>query len=132
MNRPYRYFLILTAVLLSGCSTSQESLLPVDESTTMASLWTQQTGGGQQLYDQRSQLRRPLVSISPAEQQHFMRTDENETASQFSRLPDPDMVMYVFPHLTSDSGVPVPGYSTVFPFYGRVHYALPGERTEVL
>ncbi|HCR1141720.1 TPA: TIGR03751 family conjugal transfer lipoprotein [Klebsiella aerogenes] len=132
MKTHYRYFLILTAVLLSGCSTSQESLLPVDESTTMASLWAQQTGGGQQLYDQRSQLRRPLVTLTPAEQQRFARTDENETASQFSRLPDPDMVMYVFPHLTSDSGVPVPGYSTVFSFYGRVHYALPGERTEVL
>lgn len=132
MNRPYRYFLILTAVLLSGCSTSQETLLPVDESTTMASLWAQQTGGGQQLYDPRSQLRRPLVSLSSAEQQRFTRTETNATQPQFSRLPDPDMVMYVFPHLTSDSGVPVPGYSTVFSFYGRVHYALPGERTEAL
>ena len=26
--------------------------------------------------------------------------------------------------------VPVPGYSTVFPLYQRVQYAMPGERTE--
>ncbi|MGV5391073.1 TIGR03751 family conjugal transfer lipoprotein, partial [Pseudomonas aeruginosa] len=26
---------------------------------------------------------------------------------------------------------PVPGYTTVFPFYQRVQYAMPGERTEV-
>ncbi|EPQ5199430.1 TIGR03751 family conjugal transfer lipoprotein, partial [Pseudomonas aeruginosa] len=25
---------------------------------------------------------------------------------------------------------PVPGYTTVFPFYQRVQYAMPGERTE--
>ncbi|HFO6519268.1 TPA: TIGR03751 family conjugal transfer lipoprotein, partial [Escherichia coli] len=26
----------------------------------------------------------------------------------------------------------VPGYSTVFPFYSRTQYAMPGERTEAL
>ena len=38
--------------------------------------------------------------------------------------------MYVFPHLSGSESVPVPGYSTVFPLYQRVHYALPGERVE--
>ena len=38
--------------------------------------------------------------------------------------------MYVFPHLSGTEPTPVPGYSTVFPFYQRVQYALPGERTE--
>ncbi len=37
--------------------------------------------------------------------------------------------MYVFPHL-ADGNTPVPGYSTVFPFYSQVQYALPGERTD--
>ncbi|MEH9056570.1 TIGR03751 family conjugal transfer lipoprotein, partial [Klebsiella pneumoniae] len=38
----------------------------------------------------------------------------------------PDLVLYVFPHLNGNT--PVPGYSTVFPFYTRPQYALPGER----
>ncbi|MFF0977525.1 TIGR03751 family conjugal transfer lipoprotein, partial [Proteus mirabilis] len=49
----------------------------------------------------------------------------------FPRLPNPDMVMYVFPHLSAGN-LPVPGYSTVFPFYHQVQYALPGERVEGL
>ncbi|EIZ8586837.1 TIGR03751 family conjugal transfer lipoprotein [Salmonella enterica subsp. enterica] len=117
---------------LVGCSTSQETLLPVDENTTMQSLWNQQTGGGNTLYDQRSELRRPLTDISLQEQQHYTRTAENEITTRFKRLPNPDMVMYVFPHLTEGEGVPVPGYTTVFPLHSRVNYALPGERTEAL
>lgn len=40
------------------------------------------------------------------------------------------MVLYVFPHLAGTEAVPVPGYSTVFPFYRQAQYALPGERLE--
>lgn len=60
----------------------------------------------------------------------YTRTAENEIKSQFHRLPDPDLVMYVFPHLAGSEPVPVPGYSTVFPFYRQLQYALPGERVE--
>ncbi len=117
---------------LAGCSTSQEDLLPVDKDTTMMSIWSKQTGGSNTLYDQRSQLRRPLTEISVQEQQSYTRTAENEVQVQFKRLPNPDMTMYVFPHLTEGENVPVPGYTTVFPLHTRVNYALPGERTEAL
>ncbi|EBZ5774149.1 TIGR03751 family conjugal transfer lipoprotein [Salmonella enterica subsp. enterica serovar Redlands] len=117
---------------LAGCSTSQEDLLPVDKNTTMTSIWGRETGGGNTLYDQRSQLRRPLAEISMHEQQSYTRTAENEVQAQFKRLPNPDMTMYVFPHLTEGENVPVPGYTTVFPLHTRVNYALPGERTEAL
>ncbi|APV90390.1 TIGR03751 family conjugal transfer lipoprotein [Salmonella enterica] len=116
---------------LAGCSTSQEDLLPVDKNTTMTSIWGRETGGNA-LYDQRSQLRRPLAEISVPEQQSYTRTAENEVLAQFKRLPNPDMTMYVFPHLTEGENVPVPGYTTVFPLHSRVNYALPGERTEAL
>ena len=133
MKAPLRLLFLFPLLLaLAGCSTSQETLLPVDESTTMLSLWSQQTGDGHAVADARSQLRRPLTSITLTEQQSYTRTAENEIHAQFRRLPNPDMVMYVSPHLTKGSGVPVPGYSTVFPLYTRVQYALPGERTEAL
>jgi len=35
-------------------------------------------------------------------------------------------VMYVFPHLSHEERVPVPGYATAFPMY-ELEYALPGE-----
>ena len=61
----------------------------------------------------------------------YSRTQESEITQQFPRLPNPDMVMYLYPHL-ADGNTPVPGYSTVFPFYSQTQYAMPGERTEAL
>lgn len=50
---------------------------------------------------------------------------------RFARVPNPDLVMVVFPHLAKGQ-YPVPGYVTVFPMYERVEYALPGEISEDL
>ena len=70
------------------------------------------------------------IDGATADQARYSRTAQNEIYSQFKRLPNPDLVMYVFPHLAGTDPVPVPGYSTVFPLYQRVQYALPGERVE--
>lgn len=75
---------------------------------------------------------RPINSIysDAAELTHYTRTAANEAKNLFPRLPNPDLIMYVFPHLSASAEpVPIPGYTTVFPFYGRVQYAQPGERT---
>ena len=37
-----------------------------------------------------------------------------------------------YPHMAGNEPAPVPGYSSVFSFYSRVQYALPGERLEAL
>jgi len=70
------------------------------------------------------------VQATPAANATYMRTASTEIYRQFRRLPNPDLVMYVFPHLAGTDPVPVPGYSTVFPLYQRVQYAMPGERVE--
>src|SRR3546814_20330157 len=71
-----------------------------------------------QLLDARQSLRRPLteadVQAAPAEQTRYTRTARNEVYRQFHRLPNPDLVMYVYPHLAGSDTVPVPGYTTVF------------------
>jgi conjugative transfer region lipoprotein (TIGR03751 family) len=66
----------------------------------------------------------------PADNAAYTRTAANEVYSQFHRLPNPDLVMYVFPHLAGSDPVPVPGYTTVFPLFLRPRYAMPGERVE--
>jgi conjugative transfer region lipoprotein (TIGR03751 family) len=88
----------------------------------------------QQLLDARQPLRRPLdkTDLSTSLQEPYTRTAANEIRNLFPRLPNPDLVMYVFPHLSGTEQAPVPGYSTVFPFYQRVQYAMPGERQEDL
>lgn len=140
--------LALAAVALSGCATSQKDMLPTN-GTTMAEIWqgaTTDSGVPDNGFDAssgeahttdlqraRSALRRPLSCGDPkAERAAHTRTAANEIHSQFSRLPNPDLTMYIFPHLAGGSGeqVPVPGYTTVFPLYDRPHYGQPGERTE--
>lgn len=131
--------LILGTLLLSGCATTKNELLSHD-GQTMLDIWSREasgTGGGhtaRELMDARQALRRPLSTTDiqgmPADQASYTRTAQTEIYSQFKRLPNPDLVMYVFPHLAGTDPVPVPGYSTVFPLYQRVQYALPGERVE--
>ncbi len=134
--------LLLAAAVaaLAGCATSKEELMP-HGGRTMQDIWHQAAGYGgsgqvarRQLLDARQSLRRPLtdadVQAAPAEQMRYTRTAANEIHHQFPRLLNPDLVMYVYPHLAGTDPVPVPGYSTVFPLYQRVQYAMPGERTE--
>lgn len=108
--------------VLSGCATDKEHLLP-EGSARMLDIWHLQTGSdaikGRQLLDARLVLRRTPDTLARP----------NEVARQFPRLPNPDLVLYVFPHLAGES-TPVPGYTTVFPLFQRVHYAMPGDRTE--
>ncbi|WP_152601438.1 TIGR03751 family conjugal transfer lipoprotein [Erwinia oleae] len=126
--------ILLAAVLLTGCSTSKDDMLPPGDSTMLA-LWQGEDGGGsaRQAVAARDSLRRPLTEgeqlATTADDRSYSRTQESEISQQFPRLPNPDLVMYVFPHL-ADGNSPVPGYSTVFPFYSQVQYAMPGERTE--
>ncbi|MBI2748002.1 MAG: TIGR03751 family conjugal transfer lipoprotein [Burkholderiales bacterium] len=142
-NRAQGLALAAAIAVLGGCATSKEELLTHGD-RTMMDIWQQETGdsagGGagqvarRQLLDARQSLRRPLTEAdeqaAPDEQMRYTRTARNEIHRQFQRLPNPDLVMYVFPHLTGTDPVPVPGYTTVFPLYQRVQYAMPGERVE--
>jgi len=110
----------------------------------MLDIWEGQTdhtphaGGhveeGARLLEARRTLRRPLtsaeVSAADTANARYTRDASNEIYRLFHRLPNPDLLMYVFPHLSGIEPVPVPGYSTVFPFYRSVQYALPGEQAE--
>ncbi len=131
---------LCAVVVLGGCATSKDKVLPHGD-YTMLDVWNQETGGSagggqaaRQLLDARQGLRRPLteadVHAAPAAATAYTRTAANEIYRQFHRLPNPDLVMYVFPHLAGSDPAPVPGYTTVFPLYQRVQYAMPGERLE--
>ncbi|SFN78705.1 TIGR03751 family conjugal transfer lipoprotein [Xenorhabdus japonica] len=126
-------WVVCLAGLLAGCSTSKEALLPAGKQTVLA-MWEGNKAGHSAILA-RQTLRRALT---PAERNraleepyHYSRSVEHEISQQFPRLPNPDMVMYVYPHLVAGK-TPILGYSTVFPFYQQVQYALPGEHTEVL
>ncbi|WP_307941973.1 TIGR03751 family conjugal transfer lipoprotein [Pseudomonas mosselii] len=136
MSRRSTNFLVLAVMLatgMTGCTTNSEKLL-THGGRSIDQVWRQETGGDPSqrlLLDARQALRRPLDEPgSNGSASSYSRTAQNEINRLFHRLPNPDLVMYVFPHLAGSDPVPVPGYSTVFPLYQRVQYALPGERAE--
>lgn len=137
MNKPHMLLAgaLLAALSITGCSTSKDDMLPAGDGT-MLDLWQNKASTRHTALDARQALRRDLsgdeaAQVRPVEES-YTRTAQSEISQQFPRLPNPDLVMYVFPHLTADGTLPVPGYSTVFPLYNRVQYALPGERVETL
>ncbi|WP_111414525.1 TIGR03751 family conjugal transfer lipoprotein [Billgrantia lactosivorans] len=121
-----------SSLLISGCATSKDEMWD-GEGVTMQELWRQDAGGGEDmtqrgLLDARGELRRQLGDgVMVDERIAYTREAAKEIYSQFTRLDNPDLVMYVFPHLAGADPVPIPGYSTVFPLYSRLQYAMPGE-----
>ena len=114
--------LISLAAGLAACAGSFNATSPhPDDAQTIEQIYERhQTVTGQ--------VHRPLP-ISPQVQTRldgYSRDAYNELAVQFPRLPNPTIVMYVFPHLSAEN-TPVPGYSTAFQMYENVQYALPGE-----
>ncbi|CAK3360496.1 Conjugal transfer protein [Vibrio crassostreae] len=124
----YRNLISAMSLLgLLGCSTSQDDTLP-NPQTNSEQVWHNQMSGGGSDTDALSQtqgeLRMPLDMTTLAQRQSdYTRDSWREATNVFPRLPNPDVVLYVLPH--QSGALPVPGYSTVFPLYERVHYAAP-------
>ncbi|MBX9705799.1 MAG: TIGR03751 family conjugal transfer lipoprotein [Gammaproteobacteria bacterium] len=134
---------ILTAISISaasslsivGCSQLLTSGMPNDgvpmqQAYTNALGNTDDDGSGADsgsLNNARAQVIK-LQEFAP-HYSDYTRTTENEINSQFPQLPNPSIVMYIFPHQAGQdySITPIPGYSTVFPLYTQVYYAMPGE-----
>lgn len=120
--------LVLGLMSLLGCASgTKEDLLPQD-GPTMKEVYDGHFRGAAQAA-RTTAAGPPLGRMAGADPglEGYSRDSHNEIESQFPRLPNPDLVMYVFPHL-SEQGYPVPGYSTVIPLYETVEYALPGEK----
>ncbi len=45
----------------------------------------------------------------------------------YPALPNPELFMYVRPHVVGDSGAAIPAYFTRFTMYERTQYSMPGE-----
>jgi conjugative transfer region lipoprotein (TIGR03751 family) len=119
------------SLLASGCATtSKEAMLPQDGPTIQEIFDQHQLGVGaaQRSLRTREALHRPRpVQPDTADLAGYTREAADEIEARFPRLPNPTLVMFVYPHLAGPDAAPIPGYATSFPMYERVHYALPGE-----
>lgn len=121
-------FICLTAVaLVTGCTTSKDALIPPSDKN-MRQVYSEHMGKGVNgnAADERMAFRRPLIEdeVSLAE---YLLTEANQLSSAFPFIPNPVLVMYVAPHLATNSEVPIPGYVTQFRMYEKDNYALPHE-----
>ena len=117
---------VLTSLLLAGCTTTKESVLPQD-GPTMKAIYDRHMSGLQRAGSRERMKGAPLAQAGIAHYHGFVREAASELETRFPRLPNPTLVMYVYPHLSGPERSPVPGYVTTFPFYERIEYALPGE-----
>lgn len=111
-------------LLMSGCTAlaPRESPLPQDGPNLVEVYRNHLATEGVESRSPRERM--PMRPVHEAPTLH--RTDLDPLQQRFQRLPNPDLVMHVFPHLARGR-YPVPGYVTVFPMYERVEYAMPGE-----
>lgn len=123
---------ISSVLLLTGCLTSQKEAMLPQTGATMKEVYDRNFQGHGTNPAEAGRRLAPLgnnrsIGDDAADLQGYTREAFNETRLVFHRLPNPDLVMYVFPHLSGSEGIPIPGYTTAFSFYETVQYALPGE-----
>ena len=119
---------LVPILLLAGCASTKETVLPQDGPSMKAIYEAHfQEMGERDPLALRGELGSRPPPSGDASLDGYTREAVNELETTFPRLPNPTLVMYVFPHLASEERVPVPGYVTTFPLYERVEYALPGE-----
>ena len=122
-----RVGLVLLSLAVGGCSTTMQEVIPKDQPSMLTIYHTHNDGaqGGDSEQVRATVAARPLDN-GFGDLDGYTRTAANEIDDLFPRLANPDLVMFVYPHV-SGAGAPIPGYSTVFPMYDTVEYALPGE-----
>lgn len=128
-------FCFFGLALLGGCtSTSVPTQSPANGSLTMTQIYDSTAGSkqvtpmdGANIEDVRGQV--ATQTSSAVHYADYTRTADNEVSNLFKPLPNPQIPVYIFPHLaqTGSDDLPVPGYTTAFFLYPHEEYALPSE-----
>ena len=130
MPQPLKALLAIASIslMLGGCASTKDAVLPQD-GPSMDAVYDAHMRelGAQDPTVVRGALGTRRINSGEENLHGYTREAFNELDVSFPRLPNPSLVMYVFPHLAGAERTPVPGYATTFPLYERVEYALPGE-----
>ena len=114
--------LISLVISLASCSNSLQNNSPIpDTGPTISEVYEKHMTKEPLSTNTRRKLHDGSAGL-----EGYTREVFNELSVRFPRLPNPTIIMYIFPHLSLE-GTPVPGYSTMFQLYTSTQYALPGE-----
>jgi conjugative transfer region lipoprotein (TIGR03751 family) len=114
-------FMIWISAVLSACANPKKQIVSED-AKTMQQVYEEKFGAMQVI--DNSHLRPVLDGVTDL--RGYTRDAEVELKALFSIVPNPTLVMFIYPHVTA-AGREVPGYSSRLKMYKRDHYALPGE-----
>lgn len=142
IKTPWLLTSLISTLLLSGCVSPGKNTVEHGD-MTMAQIYNQQTGSGDadssQEFSEISDNHFEQYAVQGSDKSISMRDtgDGSNSASvaddnineQFKLIPNPNITVYIFPHLSQYNGtsVPIPGYNTHFFLYETNHYAMPGE-----
>lgn len=119
---------VFLEALLSGCTTCANAI--PNHEPTMAEIYEQTLHNTNSESIEKARLH--VQKIQPIELgQSNLKTTECEASSLFPLLPNPQVMMYVYPHLSTQEEAPVPGYRTAFSLYERNYYAVEGEMANI-
>lgn len=118
-------FIVLT--MLSGCASRIDKVVSTN-TPTMKEIYDSKTGNGNAEVLRRREMEiraRPILS----EEDYISDLPPRAVQIQhlFPALPNPELFMYVKPHVVGNSGAAVPAYLTRFTMYDRTRYAMPNE-----
>lgn len=121
------FILAAASINLAACSSMRGNVVP-QSGPSMEEVYdgtNLSTADSNNLAEIRDNLKAPTIRSYPT----LVTTQATHSASkQFRKLPNPELQVYVFPHLAGNDQLPVPGYYTAFNAYSRDYYALPQER----
>jgi len=118
---------LTASFLLVGCASHIDKVVPKNL-PTMKQIYDEKAGnGGTALLRQRE----ADIRARPIRGSEDYLSELPPRAAQiehlFPALPNPELYMYVRPHVIGSSGAAVPAYMTRFTMYDRTHYAMPNE-----
>jgi conjugative transfer region lipoprotein (TIGR03751 family) len=111
----------ISCLLLAGCSHVSGNVIS-EGGPTMENIYDQ--AGDDFTLNNLSDVK-DSVAVPPHKQVKASYADHLSENADFSKLPNPELKLYVFPHLAGSEMLPVPGYWTAFSAYSRDYYALP-------
>ena len=114
MRTTLMLMLAIALISLSACSSMSGNVVP-EKGPSM-----------EQVYDSME-----VSDLKHEKKSHQLNTRTsiplNIASNTFHKVPNPELKMYVYPHLAGKDEMPVPGYYTEFNAYTQDHYALPNE-----
>ena len=125
--------LITSAVLitvfcsLSGCMNPGKNLIPQGGDMTMSEIYHSE--GAQSSNDSHPRALGKTLKTERAEKysdyRGYSASAKNEINNLFHKLPNPQVVIYIYPHMVESSGerYPKPGFSSAFYLYRQNHFA---------